>query len=135
MAKAYDLIVIGAGTAAMVASHRTASAGWKVAVIDYRPFGGTCALRGCDPKKMLITGAQVIDDIRRLGERGVVAADARIAWRDLMEFKRTFTGAVPDKQQKSYDASGIDTYHAAARFVPDHDRCGREPAGLKPSIS
>lgn len=101
----------------MVASHRTASAGWKVAVIDYRPFGGTCALRGCDPKKMLITGAQVIDDIRRMGGRGVVAADARIAWRDLMEFKRTFTGSVPDKQQKSYDASGIDTYQAAARFV------------------
>lgn len=117
MTKAYDLIVIGTGTAAMVASHRTASAGWKVAVIDYRPFGGTCALRGCDPKKMLITGAQVIDDIRRMSGRGVVAEDARIAWHDLMEFKRTFTGPVPGKQQKSYEASGIDTYHAAARFV------------------
>ncbi len=117
MVKAYDLIVVGSGTAAMVASHRTASAGWKVAVIDYRPFGGTCALRGCDPKKMLVTGAQVIDDIRRMNGRGIVAADARIAWHDLMEFKRTFTGPVPDKQQKSYDVSGIDTYHAAARFV------------------
>ncbi|WP_019195316.1 dihydrolipoyl dehydrogenase family protein [Afipia birgiae] len=117
MTKAYDLIVIGTGTAAMVASHRTASAGWKVAVIDYRPFGGTCALRGCDPKKMLITGAQVIDDIRRMSGRGIVAEDARIAWRDLMEFKRTFTGPVPSKQQKSYEASGIDTYRAAARFV------------------
>ncbi|RTL48060.1 MAG: NAD(P)/FAD-dependent oxidoreductase [Bradyrhizobiaceae bacterium] len=117
MTKAYDLIVVGSGTAAMVASHRTASAGWKVAVIDYRPFGGTCALRGCDPKKMLVTGAQVIDDIRRMNGRGIVAADARIAWHDLMEFKRTFTGPVPDKQQKSYDVSGIDTYHAAARFV------------------
>lgn len=117
MAKAYDLIVIGTGTAAMVASHRTASADWKVAVIDYRAFGGTCALRGCDPKKMLITGAQVIDDIRRMSGRGIVAAEARIAWRDLMEFKRTFTRPVPDKQQKSYDAGGIDTYHGAARFV------------------
>lgn len=117
MAKAYDLIVVGSGTAAMVAGHRTASAGWKVAVIDYRPFGGTCALRGCDPKKMLITGAQVIDDIRRMSGRGIAAADARIAWHDLMDFKRTFTGPVPDKQQKRYDASGIVAYHAAARFV------------------
>lgn len=57
--KSYDLVVIGSGSAAMGASNRTAAAGWKVAVIDYRPFGGTCALRGCDPKKMLITGAQV----------------------------------------------------------------------------
>jgi glutathione reductase (NADPH) len=65
-AKIYDLIVIGAGTAAMIAVHRMASAGWKVPVIDFRPYGGTCALRGCDPKKMLITGAQVMDDIRRI---------------------------------------------------------------------
>jgi glutathione reductase (NADPH) len=59
MARAYDLIVIGSGTAAQVASYQMACAGWKVAVVDHRPFGGTCALRGCDPKKMLLTGAQV----------------------------------------------------------------------------
>jgi phytoene dehydrogenase-like protein len=45
MTCAYDLIVIGSGTAVGVTSHRMASAGWKVAVIDHRPFGGTCALR------------------------------------------------------------------------------------------
>ena len=63
MSKSYDLIVIGSGTAAMVATSRAAAAGWKVGVTDFRPFGGTCALRGCDPKKMLVTGAQVMDDI------------------------------------------------------------------------
>ncbi len=117
MTKSYDLIVIGSGTAAQVASHKAASAGWKVAVTDYRPFGGTCALRGCDPKKMLITGAQVMDDIWRMTGRGVVAPDARIAWHDLMAFKRTFTGPVPAKQEQRYKDKGIDTYHAAARFV------------------
>ncbi|MGE0232086.1 MAG: NAD(P)/FAD-dependent oxidoreductase [Flavobacteriaceae bacterium] len=117
MAKSYDLIVIGTGTAAMVASFRLASAGWKVAVMDYRPFGGTCALRGCDPKKMLITGAQVIDDIWRMTGRGVVAPGARIAWRELIEFKRTFTGPVPDNHEKRYKEKGIDTYHGHARFV------------------
>jgi glutathione reductase (NADPH) len=79
MARAYDLVVIGSGTAAQVASHRIASACWKVAVIDHRPFGGTCALRGCDPKKMLVTGAQVMDDMSRMSGRGVVAKDARIS--------------------------------------------------------
>ena len=58
--KAYDLVVIGSGTAAQVASFRVRAAGWSVAVIDHRPFGGTCALRGCDPKKMLISGAEAI---------------------------------------------------------------------------
>jgi glutathione reductase (NADPH) len=117
MAQVYDLIVIGSGTAAQVASHRMAAAGWKVAVIDHRPFGGTCALRGCDPKKMLLTGAQVMDDIARMSGRGVVAPDARIVWRDLMAFKRTFTGPISDKQTKRYQDSGIDAFRAAARFT------------------
>lgn len=117
MTKTYDLIVIGSGTAATVAAHRTASAGWKVAVIDFRPYGGTCALRGCDPKKMLITGAQTMDDIRRMTGRGVVASDAQIAWGDLMTFKRTFTDPVPQKQEKRYADSGIDAFHGRARFT------------------
>jgi glutathione reductase (NADPH) len=51
--KLYDLVIIGSGTAAQVASSRVRAAGWSVALVDHRPFGGTCALRGCDPKKML----------------------------------------------------------------------------------
>ena len=61
MAKTYDLVIIGSGTTAQVASARVRAAGWEIAVIDHRPFGGTCALRGCDPKKMLISGAEAID--------------------------------------------------------------------------
>ncbi|WP_249357739.1 FAD-dependent oxidoreductase [Caulobacter sp. 3R27C2-B] len=55
---AYDLIVIGSGTAAQVAIAKVRAAGWSVAVIDHLPFGGTCALRGCDPKKMLVSGEE-----------------------------------------------------------------------------
>lgn len=57
----FDLIVVGTGTAALVAARAVRKAGWTVAVIDEKPFGGTCALRGCDPKKMLVAGAEVID--------------------------------------------------------------------------
>jgi len=46
----FDLIVIGTGTAASITASECSSAGWSVAVIDSLPFGGTCALRGCDPK-------------------------------------------------------------------------------------
>jgi len=63
MTKQYDLIVIGTGTAAMTAAMRIRAAGWHVAVIDFRPFGGTCTLRGCDPKKMLIGGADALDQV------------------------------------------------------------------------
>lgn len=119
MNQPYDLVVIGTGTAAMVASSRVRAAGWSVAVIDHRPFGGTCALRGCDPKKMLVTGAEAVDLVGRMHGRGV-AGDARIAWRDLIGFKRTFTGPVPEKHERRYADKGIDAYHGRARFVgPD----------------
>jgi glutathione reductase (NADPH) len=67
----YDLIVIGTGIAAQVAAGRVRKAGRSVAVIDHLPFSGTCALRGCDPKKMLASGAEAVDLARRMHRHGV----------------------------------------------------------------
>ena len=54
MTQKFDLIVIGTGTAGSIIAKKCRSAGWSVAIIDSRPFGGTCALRGCDAKKVLV---------------------------------------------------------------------------------
>ena len=119
MAKTYDLVIIGSGTAAQVASARVRAAGWEIAVIDHRPFGGTCALRGCDPKKMLISGAEAIDAASRMRGHGV-SGEPRIDWRELMAFKRSFTDPIPRKQEQRYAAKGIDAFHGLARFTgPD----------------
>ena len=115
----YDLVVIGSGTAAQVASARVRKAGRTVAVVDHRPFGGTCALRGCDPKKMLVSGAEAIDAAHRMRDRGVTGG-LRIRWPELMAFKRTFTDPVPQKQKARYAAQGIDAFDGLARFTaPD----------------
>jgi glutathione reductase (NADPH) len=115
-ARQYDLVVIGTGTAAQVASLRVRAAGWSVAVIDHLPFGGTCALRGCDPKKMLISGAEAVDLARRMRGRGV-ADDVKINWRDLIAFKRSFTDPVPANHERRYAEQDIDAYHGTARFA------------------
>lgn len=117
--KDYDLIVIGAGTAARSAAMRCQAAGWKVAIIDYRPLGGTCALRGCDPKKMLIAGAEAVEFASRMKDHGV-DGELRISWPDLIAFKRSFTDPVPDKQQRRYAQKGIDVLHGRARFSGPH---------------
>jgi glutathione reductase (NADPH) len=80
---------------------RCRAAGWTVAVIDSKPFGGTCALRGCDPKKMLVAGASVIDHARRMHGKGVAGAP-KIDWPELIAFKRSFTGPVPSKHEDGY---------------------------------
>lgn len=116
MTKRYRLVIIGTGTAALVAAMRVRAAGWSVAVVDFRPFGGTCALRGCDPKKMLIGGAEAADHAWRMKGHGV-DGDIRLEWPGLMAFKRSFTYPIPVKNQHRYAEKGIDTFHGHARFT------------------
>lgn len=67
----FDVVVIGTGVAGSSAVYKFAQAGLKVAIVDERPFGGTCALRGCDPKKILIGGAELVDWAKRMKEKGI----------------------------------------------------------------
>src|SRR5262249_5035362 len=114
--KTYDLVIIGSGTGAQVASSRMRVAGWSVALVDHRPFGATCALRGCDPKRVLMSGGEAIDAETRMRGHGVTG-EARIDWRDLMMFKRSFTDAVPRNLEKDFAENGIDAFHGVARFA------------------
>jgi len=55
----YDLIVLGAGSGGLAAAKRAASYGAKVAIIEGDRVGGTCVIRGCVPKKLLVYGASM----------------------------------------------------------------------------
>ena len=112
----FDLVVIGTGTAATTVAHKCRRAGWSVAVIDSRPFGGTCALRGCDPKKVLVGAADAIDHVTRLQGKGL-QAEARIDWSDLIRFKRDIIGAVPKRTEDGFHLAGIETFHGRAHFA------------------
>lgn len=70
----FDLIVIGTGTAASTIASECISAGWSVAIIDSLSFGGTCALRGCDPKKILVEAAKIIDSNQRHENKGIIGS-------------------------------------------------------------
>jgi glutathione reductase (NADPH) len=114
----FDLIVIGTGTAASTTAHECSSAGWKVAIVDSISFGGTCALRGCEPKKVLVEAAKVVDSAQRHQNRGVLGSDkVHIKWSELMHFKRTFTEPFPRHREEGYKKAGIVPFHGHARFI------------------
>jgi glutathione reductase (NADPH) len=119
MATRYDLIVIGSGAAASGVAYQVRQAGRSVALIDCRPFGGTCALRGCDPKKVLVSGAETVRAATRLSGRGV-RGQPSIDWDGLMAFKRTFTDPVPAQRASGYRERGIDAFQGTARFRGPH---------------
>lgn len=111
-----DLVVVGTGSAGTSAAAEVRKHGWSVAVVDSRPYGGTCALRGCDPKKVLVHAARVIEDARQLRALGVLDAAPAIRWPELMRFKRSFTNPVSAEREREFASQGIEMLHGRARF-------------------
>jgi glutathione reductase (NADPH) len=117
MTNSYDLIVIGAGMAGVSAANKCAAGGWRVAIVDPLPYGGTCALRGCDPKKILRRGAEIIDSARLMRGKGIDDAGLSINWADLIKHKHGFTDPVPRNTEDRLSVNGVDTLHGQARFT------------------
>ncbi|MPZ05427.1 MAG: NAD(P)/FAD-dependent oxidoreductase [Nitrososphaeraceae archaeon] len=115
----FDLVIIGTGAAASTVAHECASQGWKVTLIDSRPFGGTCALRGCDPKKVLVAAEETMDWNTRMKGKGIShdANGIHIDWPELMKFKRTFTRPVPKNREEAFAKAGIKPFHGTAQFI------------------
>ena len=114
----FDLIVIGTGSAASAAAHECRSKGWSVTIIDSLPFGGTCALRGCDPKKVLVEAAKIVDSNLRHENKGITGSQGiNIKWSDLIRFKRTFTERFPEHRENGYIKAGINVFHGHAKFI------------------
>jgi glutathione reductase (NADPH) len=117
MTRTFDVIAIGTGSAASTVASRCREAGWQVAIVDSRPFGGTCALRGCDPKKVLVGAAEAVDWTRRMKRKGIQAEKLQIDWPELMRFKRSFTEPVPQRREDEFARAGIAAFHGRARFA------------------
>jgi glutathione reductase (NADPH) len=103
--------------AGVAAANKCASQGWDVAIVDTQPYGGTCALRGCDPKKILRRGAEIIDSARLMRGHGINDDGLAIDWADLMKHKHGFTDPVPERLEETLRANGVDTLHGLARFT------------------
>ena len=111
-----DVSVIGTGAAAQNVVSRCAAAGLSVAVVDRLPYGGTCARRGCDPKKVLLGAAEAVargEMLAGVGLRDGVAID----WPTLMARKRTFTEPVAERIEAWLRDTGAQTLHGEARVV------------------
>ncbi len=115
--KKYDLVVVGTGDAGKIVAEVAARAGWRVAIVEKSKVGGTCAIWGCVPKKVLITGAELADFNSRMKAAGVADMPGSVSWSRLMKFKNQLTGAYPEEGERSLRESGIDLYFGAARFV------------------
>ena len=83
----YDLVVLGAGSGGIRAARLAAQAGQRVAVVEEQRVGGTCVLRGCVPKKLLVMGAHYAEDLEDMRGYGWDVDGARFDWGRLIAAK------------------------------------------------
>jgi len=81
----YDLFVIGAGSGGVRAARISASHGAKVAIAEEFRVGGTCVIRGCVPKKMLVYGAHFAEDLHEADRFGWDIDGATFNWQRLRD--------------------------------------------------
>ena len=85
--KDYDLIVIGAGSGGVRAARIAANYGAKVAIVESVRVGGTCVLRGCVPKKLLVYGSHIAHDLEDAAGFGWNIGSIEHDWVKLIEAK------------------------------------------------
>jgi glutathione reductase (NADPH) len=83
----FDLFTIGAGSGGVAASRRAASYGARVAIAEGRRVAGTCVLRGCVPKKLLVYGVHFHDEIEDAAGYGWSIGESRLDWAKLIAAK------------------------------------------------
>ena len=76
----YDLFVIGAGSGGVRASRIAASHGAKVAVAEEHRIGGTCVIRGCVPKKLLVYGSHFAEELQDAANYGWTVEGMKFDW-------------------------------------------------------
>jgi dihydrolipoamide dehydrogenase len=118
MGDAYDVAVVGGGTAGYSAALRAAQLGRRVALVERDDrLGGTCLLRGCIPTKALLQSAALMDAVNRSDEWGIKAS-GEPDWSAV----RAFEDSIVDKLVKGVTgliaARKVDVVHGSARLVP-----------------
>jgi len=118
----YDLIVIGGGSAGLVAAKLANGLGKKVALIEKRKLGGDCTWFGCVPSKTLIKSAYMAHQMTRLKEFGLKPDSAvELNADNVMDHVRAIVQADADSHPpESFEAEGIDILFGAPKFQDSH---------------
>jgi glutathione reductase (NADPH) len=116
----YDLITLGAGSGGVAASRRAALHGAKVAIVEGRRIGGTCVLRGCVPKKLLMYAAQYGDGFAEARGYGWNVAPPQFDMARWQAAKTAETTRLEDIYRQMLAGAGVALFEGWARLADAH---------------
>ena len=116
----FDMITIGAGSGGVASSRRSGSYGARVAICEELRVGGTCVLRGCVPKKLLVYGAQFADAFADAAGFGWTVPLPSFEWSALIAAKDKEIGRLSEIYIGMLKNSGVEIIDGHAAVVDPH---------------
>lgn len=117
----FDLFVIGAGSGGTRASRMSAAYGAKVAVAEEYRVGGTCVIRGCVPKKLLIFGAHFAEDLKDARRFGWDVPDCHFDWPTLRDNVLADVDRLNGLYTQGLENNGVTIFHERATVTGAHE--------------
>ncbi len=116
----YDLFVIGGGSGGVRASRMAALAGARVALAEEWRMGGTCVIRGCIPKKLLVYASQFSENVMDAAGYGWDFGQAKFDWPTLIANKDKEIGRLEDLYTANVQKAGVTILQDRAVFGDEH---------------
>ena len=113
----YDLITLGAGSGGVAASRRASALGAKVAIIEGSRVGGTCVIRGCVPKKLLVYGAHFAEDLADARRFGWDVPPATFNWPTLRDNVLAEVARLEGIYSQTLENNGVEIIKERARLT------------------
>ena len=115
----YNLVVVGAGPAGLVAAHAAAALGAKVALVERELLGGDCLNIGCVPSKTIVRTSRLYAEMRNAEHYGaLIPSDIRIDFAAVMQRMRRIRARISRADSiERLSAAGVDVFFGEARFT------------------
>jgi glutathione reductase (NADPH) len=116
----FDLFVIGAGSGGVRAARIAASHGARVGICEESRVGGTCVIRGCVPKKLLVYASHFAEDFEDARGFGWEPGKASFSWPKLIQAKDAEIDRLNGVYLRLLSESGVTLYDARGSFIDPH---------------
>lgn len=116
----FDLFTIGAGSGGVAGSRRAASYAARVAICESRRVGGTCVLRGCVPKKLLVYGSHIAEELEDARGFGWTLGEHRLDWATLVDRKNRELDRLNGIYVRMLRDAGVQIIEGCAKIVDPH---------------
>jgi len=117
----FDLFVIGAGSGGVRAARVSASHGARVAIAEEHKVGGTCVIRGCVPKKLLVYGAHFAEDLKDARRFGWNVPDCSFDWATLRDNVIAEVSRLEGLYTQTLDNNKVTIFHERATISGPHE--------------